>query len=194
MIINTISLPEMFERLIRSREGNDAPLRAGLVETPMRATQAWFAKTRGYEGDVSTHFKSFEPETNTVRGMVLVRDIEIESLCEHHLERIWGYAHIAYVPIKHVLGLSKFHRVADAFARRLQIQERLTANIADAFMQHLVPLGVGVVIEARHACMESRGIERRGAITITSELRGCFYDDPTTRSEFLSLARTNRCF
>ena len=136
----------------------------------------------------------FEPEVQTVRGMVVVRDIEIETVCEHHLERVWGYAHIGYVPKGRVIGLSKLSRVASVFSRRLQIQERLAANIADALLEHLEPQGVGVVIEARHACMEVRGIEQRGAATVTSELRGCFYDDATTRAEFLNLARTSKTF
>jgi GTP cyclohydrolase I len=160
----------------------------------MLAARAWCEKTRGYETNIEALFKRFEKGAENVRGMVLVRDIEIESLCEHHLERIWGYAHIGYIPKSHVLGLSKFYRVANAFARRLQLQERLTAQIADSIMTNLLPEGVGVVIEARHACMEARGITKRGQVTVTSELRGVFYDDATTRAEFLSLARTSKQF
>ena len=170
------------------------PSREGLRETPARFLRAWQHKTKGYKEDAAQHLKVFEPEVQTVRGMVVVRDIEIETVCEHHLERVWGYAHIGYVPKGRVIGLSKLSRVASVFSRRLQIQERLAANIADALLEHLEPQGVGVVIEARHACMEVRGIEQRGAVTVTSELRGCFYDDSTTRAEFLNLARTSKTF
>jgi GTP cyclohydrolase IA len=164
----------------------------GCEETPDRAANAWFEKTSGYEVSITELFKKFIVPSDSVKGMVVIRDIEIESICEHHLERIWGYAHIGYIPDGHVLGLSKFHRIVDAFARRLNVQEMLTAVIADSIMAHLAPQGVGVVVEARHACMESRGIRRRGSVTLTSELRGCMFDDSTSRAEFLSLAKTER--
>lgn len=182
-----------FRLLLETVDGEIAE-RPGLAETPARAAAAWREKTSGYRVDTENLFKTFDTELNSVRGMVVVRDIEIESMCEHHLERIWGYAHIGYVPNSRVLGLSKFHRVVDALARRLVVQERLTASIADTISRLLVPQGVGVVIEARHACMEARGIKRRGSVTMTSELRGCFYSDATTRAEFLSLARTTNTF
>jgi GTP cyclohydrolase I len=180
-----------FARILEYTEREE---RDGTRETPARATSAWLEKTRGYALDPAEHFKTFETEATSVRGMVIVRDIEVESMCEHHLERIWGYAHIGYLPTKHVLGLSKFSRVVNVFARRLQVQERLTAEIADCLMDNLEPAGVGVVLEARHGCMETRGIQRRGQTTVTSELRGCFYSDPTTRAEFLALARTAKPF
>jgi GTP cyclohydrolase I len=185
----TIDLPSIGAWLIEVLD--PAASRPGLADTPARFAKAWVAKTAGYAQDPRSIVKLFEPETSNVRGMCMVRDIEVESVCEHHLERIWGYAHIAYVPGTHVLGLSKFKRIVDVFARRLQVQERLTAEIADALQELLQPQGVGVVIEARHACMEVRGIQVRGQVTITSELRGCFYDDASTRSEFLALARAS---
>lgn len=178
-----------FDEILRSRE----VIRDGTYQTPFRAARAWYEKTRGYDEDPNDHFTVFEAEKD-VRGMIVVRDIEIESICEHHLERIWGYAHIAYVPRGKIIGLSKLTRVAEVFARRLQVQERLTAQIADCLSHGLGGHGVGVVIEARHACMEARGIRRRGQVTVTSELRGCFYDEASTRAEFLALARTSQPF
>jgi len=186
---DTIDLPSIGTWLLEVLDPH--PERPGLIETPSRFARAWMAKTAGYDQHPKHIIKLFTPETTTVRGMCMVRDIEVESTCEHHLERIWGYAHIGYVPGTHVVGLSKFKRLVDVFARRLQVQERLTAQIADTLQELLEPQGVGVVIEARHACMEVRGIQVRGQVTITSELRGCFYHDASTRSEFLALARAS---
>jgi GTP cyclohydrolase I len=121
--------------------------------------------------------------------MVIVKDIELYSLCEHHMLPFFGKAHIAYIPNKKIIGLSKIPRIVDVFARRLQVQERLTSQVADALMEVLQPLGVAVVIEAAHFCMMMRGVEKQNSKTITSAMRGDFYSDPTTRKEFLDLIR-----
>jgi GTP cyclohydrolase I len=124
----------------------------------------------------------------THQSMIMVRDIELYSLCEHHLLPFMGRAHVAYIPNRRIVGLSKLPRIVDMFARRLQVQERLTDQIADAVMEILEPLGVGVVIEAAHFCMMMRGVEKQNSRTVTSSLRGVFRDDARTRDEFLRLA------
>jgi GTP cyclohydrolase I len=125
---------------------------------------------------------------------VLVRDIELYSLCEHHMLPFYGRAHVAYIPDGRIVGLSKLARVVDVYARRLQVQERLTDQIADALMEILAPAGVGVVIEAAHFCMMMRGVEKQNSRTVTSALRGVFRDDPKTRDEFLRLAHNGHAF
>lgn len=164
------------------------PERGGLIETPARALKAWKFWTQGYSQKPEDVLKEFEDGGEKYDQMVIVRDIPIYSHCEHHLAPIFGVAHIAYIPNGKVVGLSKLKRLADVFARRLQVQERLTQQIADALQQHLNPLGVGVVIKARHMCMESRGICTQGSETITSALRGVIRDEPQTRAEFMKLA------
>lgn len=164
-------------------------LREGLQETPKRVAKAWAHWTSGYSVDVAGLLKVFEDGAENYDQMVVVRDIPIYSKCEHHLADIFGTCDIAYIPNGKVVGLSKLSRLADAFARRLQVQERLTAQIADALEEHLQPLGVGVVIKARHMCMESRGICQQGHHTVTSALRGKLKDDPQARAEFLALAK-----
>ena len=164
------------------------PTRDGLVRTPERVATAMLWLTRGYEEDVRSIVGQAifeEPHEN----MVMVRDIELYSLCEHHLLPFFGRAHIAYVPSGRIVGLSKLPRIVDVFARRLQVQERLTEQIASAIEDVLEPRGVGVVIEAAHLCMMMRGVEKQSSKTITSALRGIFRSDPRTRDEFLSLAR-----
>lgn len=168
--------------------GEDAT-REGLLETPRRVAKAWGHWTGGYNVDISALLKTFEDGSENYDQMVIVKDIPIYSKCEHHLADIFGTATIAYIPNGKVVGLSKLSRLADAFARRLQVQERLTCQIADAIDEHLNPLGVGVLIRARHMCMESRGICQQGHHTITSALRGVLRDDPEARAEFLGLAR-----
>ena len=162
-------------------------LREGLQETPMRLVRAWRFFTSGYAVDIAKLLKTFKDGAENYDEMVVVKDIPIYSKCEHHFESIFGTATIAYIPDGRVVGLSKLSRVADAFARRLQVQERLTAQIADALDEHLQPKGVGVLIKARHLCMESRGVCQLGHRTITSALRGVMKTDPTARAEFLSL-------
>lgn len=165
--------------------GDDAR-REGLRETPDRVLKAfghWFS---GYKVDVPALLKCFEDGAEGSDQMVVVKDIPIYSKCEHHMADIFGTATIAYIPNGKIVGLSKLSRVADAFARRLQVQERLTNQIADALQEHLQPLGVGVVIKARHMCMESRGICQQGHHTITSALRGVIRSERDARQEFFS--------
>ena len=164
------------------------PNRQGLHETPARVVKAWKHWCSGYNVDVPALFKAFEDGGEKYDQMVIVKDIPIYSKCEHHLADIFGTATIAYIPNGRVVGLSKLSRVADAFARRLQVQERLTDQIADAINDNLSPVGVGVLVRARHMCMESRGICQQGHHTVTVALRGAIKDEPQTRSEFLSLA------
>jgi GTP cyclohydrolase I len=182
--------PEGYAELVRQQlamVGED-PDREGLLRTPERVAKAMAWLTRGYGQDVRTLVGNAifeEPHEN----MVMVRDIELYSLCEHHLLPFFGRAHIAYVPSGRIVGLSKLPRIVDMFARRLQVQERLTEEIAAAIEEVLEPRGVGVVIEAAHLCMMMRGVEKQSSKTITSALRGIFRSDPRTREEFLSLAR-----
>lgn len=167
--------------------GEDAT-REGLLETPARVVKAWRHWTSGYGKDAGKLLKVFEDGAENYDQMVIVKDIPIYSHCEHHLAAIIGTATIAYIPNGKIVGLSKLSRLADMFARRLQVQERLTAQIADALEEHLQPLGVGVIIKARHLCMESRGVCQQGHHTITTALRGAMKDEPQTRAEFLKLA------
>lgn len=165
------------------------PTRGGLLETPARATKAWQEWTSGYTLDPKDVLKVFEDGAEGCDEMVVVKDIPFYSKCEHHLADIFGTATIAYVPNGKIVGLSKLNRVLEVYARRLQVQERLTAQVADALMEHLDPKGAGVVIKARHMCMESRGVRQQGHHTVTSALRGVFKSEPSTRAEFLALAR-----
>jgi GTP cyclohydrolase I len=167
----------------------NAQLREGLQETPERAAKAWEFWTRGYSIDVPGLLKTFEDGANGVDEMVVVKNIPLYSKCEHHLADIFGTATVAYIPFGKVVGLSKISRVVDAYARRLQVQERLTNQIADAIWQNLGPLGVGVHIKARHMCMESRGICQQGHHTETTALRGVFKTDSATRAEFIGAMR-----
>jgi GTP cyclohydrolase I len=166
--------------------GEDAD-REGLLKTPERVAKAMAFLTRGYTGDLADVVGDaiFAEEH---RNMIMVRDIELYSLCEHHMLPFFGKAHVAYIPNGHIIGLSKLPRVVDHFARRLQVQERLTEQVAAAVEEVLEPLGVGVVIEAYHLCMMMRGVEKQNSRTITSALRGVFRDDARTRDEFLALA------
>jgi len=163
--------------------------RGGLAETPTRFARAMRELTAGYDQDPAEVLKVFEDGAEGVDEMVCVRAIPFWSLCEHHLSPFFGTADVAYVPSGKVVGLSKLVRLVDVFARRLQVQERMTAQVADALDDHLRPLGVGVVVRARHLCMESRGILRPGCETVTSALRGVMREKGEARSEFLALAR-----
>lgn len=162
--------------------------REGLKETPHRVAKAWKHWCSGYNVDIAALLKVFEDGADNYDQMVIVKDIPIYSKCEHHLADIFGTATIAYIPNGKIVGLSKLSRLADAFARRLQVQERLTSQIADALVEHLQPLGVGVVIKARHMCMESRGICQQGHHTVTTALRGVIKEQPETRAEFMQQA------
>lgn len=176
---------ELHVRAILEGLGEDLD-RPGLARTPIRVETALRWLTRGYEMSVEAAVGGAvydEPHEN----MILVRDIELYSLCEHHLLPFYGRAHVAYIPDGRILGLSKLPRVVEVFARRLQVQERLTDQIAEAIMDVLRPRGVGVVIEAAHLCMMMRGVEKQNSRTVTSSVLGAFRSDPKTRDEFLRL-------
>ncbi len=183
------STPLELDELIRQMLSHlgENPDRKGLLRTPGRVAKSMRWLTRGYDQTVSDAIGSavFEEKHES---MVLVRDVEVYSLCEHHMLPFFGKAHIAYYPNGRIVGLSKLPRVVDVFARRLQLQERMTDQIADALMEVLEPMGVGVVVEAYHLCMMMRGVEKQNSKTVTSALRGIFRDDAKTRDEFLRLA------
>lgn len=176
------------ERLLNTIEhGADVgPLREGLQDTPARVAKAWAFWTRGYGMNPAEILKVFDDGAEHYDEMVKVLHVPLYSKCEHHLADIFGTACVAYIPNGKIVGLSKLSRLVDCFARRLQVQERLTVQIADAIQEHLKPLGVGVLIRARHMCMESRGICQQGHYTETTALRGAMRDDPSTRAEFLA--------
>ena len=173
-------------RTILTALGED-PERPGLLKTPARMENSLRWLTRGYEMTVADAVGDAVFEENH-QSMILVRDIELYSLCEHHLLPFFGRAHVAYIPDRRIVGLSKLPRIVEVFARRLQVQERLTDQVASAIDDVLAPRGVGVVIEAYHMCMMMRGVEKQNSRTITSALRGVFRDDGKTRDEFLRLA------
>ncbi len=162
------------------------PERQGLMKTPVRAARALEFLTQGYRQSVAEIVNGAIYDSDASE-IILVKDIELYSMCEHHLLPFIGRAHVAYIPNGKVIGLSKMARMVDVFARRLQIQENLTTQVADALMDVLSPEGVAVVIEAKHLCMMMRGVEKQNSIMKTSCLLGCFKDSATTRSEFLSL-------
>lgn len=169
------------------------PEREGLRETPRRAAAAWTEWTSGYlfEGQEHTILKTFEDGADGCGDeLVIVRNIEFYSHCEHHLAPFFGKAQVAYIPNGKVVGLSKLARLVDIFAKRLQVQERLTNQIADTIDSALSPLGVGVLMEATHFCMCSRGVAKQESTTVTSALRGALKDRPEARAEFMSLARS----
>jgi GTP cyclohydrolase I len=165
------------------------PAREGLLKTPERVANSLTWLTRGYDLDVTDVVGDavFEEATSS---MVMVRDIELYSLCEHHMLPFFGKAHIAYIPNGRIVGLSKLPRIVEVFARRLQVQERLTEQVAQAIEDVLAPQGVGVVIECFHLCMMMRGVQKQNSQTVTSAVRGLFRSDPRTREEFLSLAQS----
>ena len=161
--------------------------REGLLKTPNRVAKAMQFMTYGYQVDASEILKSamFQEE---YQQMVIVRDIDFYSMCEHHMLPFWGKAHVAYIPNKYITGLSKIARVVDVFARRLQIQERMTTDIKNCIQETLNPLGVMVVIEAQHLCMQMRGVEKQNSVTMTSDFTGVF-QQAKTREEFINLIR-----
>ncbi len=180
---------QMVKEQLQHIEGN-ATLREGLEETPARAAKAFAHWFSGYDVDIPGLLKVFEDGAEGYDEMVIVKDIPIYSKCEHHMADIFGTITIAYIPDGKIVGLSKLSRLADAFARRLQVQERLTNQVAEALMEHLAPKGVGVIMKARHMCMESRGLCQQGHHTITSALRGVLKEDRAARSEFMLLANS----
>jgi GTP cyclohydrolase I len=177
-----------FENLVREilvRLGED-PAREGLLRTPERVHHAFQFLTKGYQQDPDTMLKN-ALFTVTYDEMVIVKDVEVFSLCEHHMLPFFGKVHVAYIPNGKVIGLSKIPRLIEIFSRRLQIQERLTTQIAETIQKAIQPQGVGVVIEARHLCMMMRGVEKQHSSAVTSSMLGCFRDEQETRTEFLSL-------
>ena len=167
-------------------ELGEDPKREGLIKTPKRVARSWEYITKGYTQDVQDVINGAVFHEDA-RGMVIVRDIEFYSMCEHHLLPFFGVAHIGYIPDKKLLGLSKLPRIVDIFARRLQLQERLTQQIADTLFEILEPKGLGVVMEARHMCMQMRGVEKSQSLTTTSAVLGEFHEDAETREEFLKM-------
>jgi GTP cyclohydrolase I len=182
----SLTTQELYRELLL-RIGED-PTRDGLIDTPERLEKSMAFLTRGYAQDVTSvlHDALFDVEYDE---MVIVKDVEFYSLCEHHLLPFFGKAHIAYLPKGKVIGLSKLPRLVDVFARRLQVQERLTAQIADAITEAIQPQGVAVILEAQHLCMMMRGVEKQHSATVTSAMRGVFKTQMQTRNEFLSLIR-----
>jgi GTP cyclohydrolase IA len=183
--LNGFSTQEIYRELL-SRLGED-PSRDGLLATPERVEKSLAFLTKGYDEDPASILQGalFDEDYDE---MVIVKDIEIFSLCEHHMLPFFGKVHVAYIPQGKVIGLSKIPRLVEVFARRLQVQERLTRQIADAIQEAVQPQGVGVVIEARHLCMMMRGIEKQHSSTVTSAMVGCFHRKET-RAEFLALVR-----
>jgi GTP cyclohydrolase IA len=181
------SMEQSFLALLEAVGEN--PQREGLLKTPARAAKAFEFLTNGYRQDLDAIVNQaiFSSDASEI---ILVKDIELYSMCEHHLLPFIGKAHVAYIPNGKVIGLSKVARIVDVFARRLQIQEQLTTQIADALMQALHPVGVAVVIEAKHLCMMMRGVEKQNSVMTTSCLLGSFKEDARTRTEFLSLLRS----
>ena len=174
-------------KLLLSEIG-EAPTREGLINTPERVAKAWDFFSQGYRANVEEIVNGaiFEEDCSE---MVVVRDIEFFSMCEHHMIPFFGRCHVGYLPNKKIIGLSKIPRIVDAFSQRLQVQERMTSQIAETLMDILDPIGVGVVMEGRHLCMQMRGVEKQNSFATTSSMLGQFRESPETRSEFLSIIR-----
>ena len=183
-VLSEFSTEDLYREMI-GRFGED-PTRDGLLRTPERVQKAMEFLTKGYQQDAGEILRGamFDVDYDE---MVIVKDVEVFSLCEHHMLPFFGRVHVAYIPNGKVIGLSKIARLVDVFARRLQVQERLTREIADAIQEAIEPQGVGVVIEARHLCMMMRGVEKQHSSTVTSAMLGAFRSNQQTRHEFLSL-------
>ena len=185
----TIDVPDDVAAAVRTliRWAGDDPDREGLIDTPRRVARAWKEYCAGYADDPAHHLLRVFEEVGGYDEIVLLKDVPFQSHCEHHMAPIHGKAHIAYLPKDHVVGISKLARVLHAYARRLQVQERLTAEVADCIWNGLKPLGVAVVIEATHACMTARGVRTPGVGMVTSRMMGVFRDDERSRREVLAL-------
>ena len=184
-----IAVPDAVAEAVRTliRWAGDDPAREGLIDTPARVARAWKEYARGYEEDPSVHLSRTFDEVGGYDEIVLLKHIPFQSHCEHHMAPIIGTASIAYLPRDKVVGISKLARVLHGFARRLQVQERLTAQVADCICEHLQPKGVAVVIEASHACMTARGVGTPGVVMTTSRMMGRFRSDEKSRREVLAL-------
>ena len=187
--MDKIPVPDYVQDAIRTllRWSGEDPAREGLVDTPARVGRAWKEYCQGYDSDPAQHLARQFEEVGGYDELVLLKDIPFQSHCEHHMAPITGKAHIAYMPHQKVVGISKLARVLNGFAQRLQIQERLTAQVAQCIWDNLHPQGVAVVIEAQHGCMTGRGVKTPGVSMVTSRLMGCFLDDQSSRKEVLSL-------
>lgn len=183
------AIPDEVTDAIRTliRWTGDDPTREGLVDTPRRVAKAWREYCQGYQDEPAAHLARVFEEVGGYDEIVLLKDIPFQSHCEHHMAPIIGRAHIAYLPKDHVVGISKLARVLHGFARRLQVQERLTAEVADCIWEHLKPQGVAVVIDATHACMTARGVRTPGVTMRTSRMMGAFRDDERSRLEVMKL-------
>ncbi len=179
-------MQELIKQLLA--ELGEDPGREGLVNTPKRVAKAYEFLTSGYRADIDQVLNN-ALFTVDYSEMVIVKDVDFYSLCEHHLLPFFGKCHVAYIPSNKVIGLSKIPRIVDVFARRLQVQERLTRQIADTILEAINPLGVAVVMEATHLCMSMRGIEKQNSVAVTSAMLGAFRDQARTRMEFLELIR-----
>ncbi len=184
-----VVVPEEVQEAIRTliRWTGDDPSREGLLDTPQRVGRAWREYCQGYAEDPADHLKRTFEEVGGYHELVLLKDIPFQSHCEHHMAPIIGKASIAYMPTNRVVGISKLARVLHGYAHRLQVQERLTAEVANCIWEHLKPEGVAVVIEAQHSCMTGRGAKVPGVAMVTSKLLGCFLDDESSRKEVMSL-------
>ena len=186
--LDTITTHNLIREVIR-RIGDD-PSRQGLMDTPKRVTQSWEELYSGYQ--LETKIEDVLGVTFNTEGydeIVLCKNIEFYSTCEHHMLPFYGVAHVGYIPKEKLVGLSKLARLVEAYARKLQIQERLTSNIANSLRNHLNPIGAGCVIEAKHQCMLCRGVKKQNSSMVTSTLLGAFYDDPRARHEFFDLIK-----
>lgn len=180
----TNSLMKVYEKVLK--ELGEDPQREGLIKTPERVAKALQFMTQGYDADPAQILRS-AMFAEQYSQMVVVKDIEVYSMCEHHMLPFFGKAHVAYIPAGHVVGLSKIPRIVDVFARRLQVQERLTNEIRDCIQETLNPVGVAVIIEAQHLCMQMRGVEKQNSTTTTSAFTGIFLEESKTRKEFVTL-------